>query len=183
MRLIAVTTPNFWQGEAQAITELLAARGFSRVHIRKPGATSDEVERLLREIPADLRPRISLHDCHQLAIQGLAGGVHLNGRNPEPPDGFTGILSRSCHTLEEVRRYADTVDYLFLSPVFDSISKTGYRAAFTLGELAASELIGEKVVALGGVTPERLAELHKTGFGGAAMLGGAWNDYMNKSSD
>ena len=183
MRLIAVTTPNFWQGEAQAITELLAARGFSRVHIRKPGARSDEVERLLREIPADLRPSLSLHDCHHLALQGLAGGVHLNSRNPKPPDGFTGILSRSCHSLEEVRRYADTVDYLFLSPVFDSISKTGYRAAFTLGELAASELIGEKVVALGGVTPERLAELHHAGFGGAAMLGAAWNDYTNQTSN
>lgn len=183
MRLIAVTTPNFWQGEAQAITELLAARGFSRVHIRKPGARSDEVERLLREIPADLRPRLSLHDCHHLALQGLAGGVHLNGRNPEPPDGFTGILSRSCHTLEEVRRYADTVDYLFLSPVYDSISKTGYRAAFTLSELAASGLLGEKVMALGGVTPERLAELHKTGFGGAAMLGAAWSDYTNQTSN
>ncbi len=183
MRLIAVTTPNFWQGEAQAITELLAARGFSRVHIRKPGARSDEVERLLREIPADLRPRLSLHDCHHLAIQGLVGGVHLNGRNPEPPDGFTGILSRSCHSLEEVSRYADTVDYLFLSPVYDSISKTGYRAAFTLGELAASGLLGEKVMALGGVTPERLAELHKTGFGGAAMLGAAWSDYTNQTSN
>ena len=183
MRLIAVTTPNFWQGEAQAITELLAARGFSRVHIRKPGARSDEVERLLREIPADLRPRLSLHDCHHLALQELAGGVHLNGRNPEPPDGFTGILSRSCHSLEEVRRYADTVDYLFLSPVYDSISKTGYRAAFTIGELAASGLLGEKVMALGGVTPERLAELHHAGFGGAAMLGAAWSDYTNQISN
>jgi thiamine-phosphate pyrophosphorylase len=106
------------------------------------------------------------------------GGVHLNSRNPQPPAGFDGLVSRSCHTLDEVA--ADrTSDYLFLSPIFDSISKEGYRSAFTpatLREAAARGLLGERVAALGGVRPELLPTLRDLGFGGAALLGCIWRD-------
>ena len=112
MKLIAVTTPDFWPGEAGAITALLAHGGFCRVHIRKPGADAAQIESLLETIPGELRHRLSLHDCLELAAAGLAGGVHLNSRNPVPPEGFNGIISRSCHSLEEVRRHAAAADYL-----------------------------------------------------------------------
>lgn len=70
--------------------------------------------------------------------------------------------------------YKDECDYLFLSPIFDSISKAGYRSAFSHEQLqrAADEgVIDRKVIALGGVTPERIPYLHSLGFGGVAMLG------------
>ena len=69
------------------------------------------------------------------------------------------------------------LNYVFLSPIFDSISKQGYRSAFddaTLKKASAEGIIGQKVVALGGVTRERVALLEKYGFGGAAMLGDIW---------
>ena len=72
-----------------------------------------------------------------------------------------------------------TSDYLFLSPIFDSISKEGYRSAFTpavLREAAARGLLGERVAALGGVRPELLPTLRDLGFGGAALLGCIWRD-------
>ena len=47
MELIAITTPYFYPGEAEAIADALLNRGFSRVHIRKPGATSADMYRLL----------------------------------------------------------------------------------------------------------------------------------------
>jgi len=74
------------------------------------------------------------------------------------------------------------LDYCFLSPVYDSISKAGYRAAGFLapGEgrrrrLAAA--LGRSpvpVLALGGVGPGKLAELRDAGFAGAAVLGAVW---------
>lgn len=41
-----------------------------------------------------------------------------------------------------------------------------------------SGLIDGKVVALGGVTPDKLSELRAWGFGGAAVLGALWQPYM-----
>ena len=105
------------------------------------------------------------------------GGVHLNGRNPDLPDGYRGTVSRSCHSLEEVAAHRTATDYLFLSPVFDSISKQGYRSAFppaALREAAAAGIIDEKVLALGGVSEANLPEVRGYGFGGAALLGDIW---------
>ena len=68
-------------------------------------------------------------------------------------------------------------DYLFLSPIFNSISKQGYEAAFTpetLQEAAQKGLIDSQVVALGGITLERIQQLHDWHFGGAAFLGDIW---------
>lgn len=170
MQKIAVTPPYFYQGEAQAIADALCNRGFARVHIRKPGCTSQEMERLVEAVPRNLRPRLSLHDCFDVAVRAGVGGVHLNRRNPVPPQGWNGLVSRSIHSVQEIAEV--TEDYAFLSPVFPSISKPGYRALFNPSEL--SGVLTPKIFALGGVTPQRLPELERMGFAGAAMLTAAW---------
>ncbi len=64
-----------------------------------------------------------------------------------------------------------------LSPIFDSISKQGYRAAFTSAQLEEARrrgIIDKRVMALGGVTFDRVKEVLEMGFGGAMILGDAW---------
>ena len=134
MRTVVITDPEFLPGETQAVTALLEA-GAWRVHVRKPGADAAEVEALLEKLPELYRQRISLHDCHELAARYGVGGVHLNARNPLPPQEFTGMVSRSCHSFEELAEYAPVCDYMFLSPIFDSISKKGYVSRFPLEEI------------------------------------------------
>ena len=134
MRIIVISAPDFLRGEAAALTALLEA-GAWRVHVRKPAAGSDSIARLLEHIPAALYSRISLHDHHELAAQFGVGGVHLNGRNPSVPDGFGGLVSRSCHSISELSQYGPVCDYMFLSPIFDSISKSGYVSRFSLEEI------------------------------------------------
>ena len=124
MKIVVITAPEFLQGEAGAVAALLDA-GVWRIHVRKPGAGASEMSALLDEIPERCRSSISLHDCHELAVRYGLGGVHLNGRNPRPPHGFSGLVSRSCHSFSELSEYASICDYMFLSPVFDSISKQG----------------------------------------------------------
>ena len=79
---------------------------------------------------------------------------------------------------------------MFLSPIFDSISKKGYRHSFTnkdLEDAANNGIINERVVALGGVIPQFIPQLRAWNFGGAAFLGAVWNerhkydwtDYLN----
>lgn len=179
MELIVLTAPDWLPDEAAALTALFE-RGLQRLHLRKPSATYGEMEAFVAGLPAAVRPHIVLHDHFALQPRYGLGGVHLNGRNPEPPAGCTGTVSRSCHSLEEVAAWRDRLDYLFLSPIFDSISKQGYRAGFGAQELsrAAREgIIDRRVMALGGVTPETMPQLRAWGFGGAAVLGDLWQGY------
>ena len=118
-----------------------------------------------------------LHDHFSLAERHGLYGIHLNRRNPVTPEGWSGSVSRSCHTLEEVKQWKPRCNYVSLSPIFDSISKQGYRAAFSREELiqaARDGIINNKVYALGGVTFSRIEEVKALGFGGAMILGDAW---------
>ena len=139
-----ISAPDFLPGEAEAVTALLEA-GAWRVHVRKPAAGSDSIARLLEHIPAALYSRISLHDHHELAARFGVGGVHLNSRNPSVPDGFGGLVSRSCHSISELSQYGPVCDYMFLSPVFDSISKSGYTSRFSLEEIRRRIVAGSDV--------------------------------------
>lgn len=174
MELIAITPPYLYRGEGESITAMLLGGDYSRIHIRKPDATPAEIRALVGEIPPSLRTRLTLHDCFGIAAETGVGGVHLNRRNPVAPDGWNGLLSRSLHTVAEAARLDPRFDYAFLSPIFPSISKSGYRATFDHVELRALLASKPNIYALGGVTHGRLASLASLGFHGAAMLGAAW---------
>ena len=93
-----------------------------------------------------------------------------------------GTKSLSCHTLEELQQHSD-MDYLFLSPIFNSISKHGYTSRFPeslLYELKAKGVIHEKIIALGGVNRQNIGKVKDYGFGGAAVLGGLWEDFHHQ---
>lgn len=174
-RLIAVTPSCAVSGEAGLIALMLES-GISRVHLRHPGTSAGEIADILSEIPSHLYGRISLHDHHELCRRFSGVQAHLNSRNPQAPEGIP--FSRSCHSLEEAQRAGDA-EYCFLSPIFDSVSKAGYRSPFSiekLREAASRGLINSRMIALGGVTPEKLPLLRELGFGGAAMLGYLWAD-------
>lgn len=176
--IIVITRPDFFVGEAERITTLLTSGKADLIHIRKPQSNQYEVEHLLCELPAVLYPRLVLHDHHLLAQRYGLGGVHLNSRNPEPPTGWHGAVSISCHTFEELAEARkQSYAYMSLSPIFDSISKQGYRSAFTKAQLEDARIQGiidHRVMALGGVTFDRINEITAMGFGGAMILGDAW---------
>lgn len=176
MKLIIITRPDLYQGEAEEITELFRC-GLRTLHLRKPGSDHAAVEALLSKIPAEYHPHIVLHEHFPLTDVYRLQGIHLNGRNPLPPQGYTGQVSRSCHSLQEAVQAKAVCSYVFLSPIYDSISKEGYGSHFTTEELhkaQADGLIDEKVIALGGVCLARLPEVRSLGFGGAALLGEVW---------
>lgn len=176
--IIVITKPNFFEGEVEQCIALLGSGRADVIHIRKPGASESEVERLICALPKELYNRLVLHDHHQLALRYGLRGIHLNGRNPERLQGFDGTVSLSCHSISELaERKREKFDYLSLSPIFDSISKVGYKAAFTPEELEDAHtkgIIDSRVMALGGVTFNRVKEVLEMGFGGAMILGDAW---------
>lgn len=114
------------------------------------------------------------------ASAGALQGLHYPARlRPAPPlPALQGLLqSTSLHSLEELLvGWGPYLDYGFLSPIFDSISKRGYQAAgFDRARLR--QLLGAcplEVVALGGITPGRVREARELGFGGVAVIGSVW---------
>lgn len=185
MEWVVITSPGFLQGEVDFIDRLFG-HGLDRLHLRKPGAEIGECRRLLDGISREWLPRIVVHDNFGLCREYGLGGMHLNGRNPMAPPNHEGSVSRSCHSLEEISRYKGECDYLTLSPIFNSISKQGYMAAFGPGQLAAardSGLIDRRVIALGGVTLENIPRVKELGFGGVAILGDVWQRMADGNVD
>ena len=167
---IAITPEHQVSGEADIVTTLLEG-GIDYVHLRRPDATEVEMRRLIEAIPGRLHGRLRLHSHFALVDECSLAGAHLNSRNLSYT-GNHGTITRSCHSLEEVVD-ASGYEYVTLSPVFDSISKQGYNAAISIADFARLRP-PTKVIALGGVTPDRFAMLHDVGFAGAAMLGYIW---------
>lgn len=175
MNIIAITPSDEATLRRLDIAAMLRL-GAARVHLRTIDMEEDTLRGLIESIPAEYRRRVSLHEHFALAEE-YGMGVHLNRRHPEAPADFKGTVSRSCHSIEELKG-CDECDYMFLSPVFDSISKRGYHAAFTFDTLADARdkgIIDARVIALGGVRPALFGKIRELGFGGAAMLGAAWN--------
>lgn len=170
--IIGITSPLTVIEEGEKITTILRKRYADIVHIRKPAWEGRQIAALIEQIPSDLWPRLRLHDHFELLRHFPLGGVHLNSRNPDAPENAISV-SRSLHSVEQLP-LAKHYDYVTLSPVFDSISKEGYKSAFELESLKPL-IEGKRVVALGGVTPEKFPALREAGFYGGAMLGHFWN--------
>ncbi len=177
MKLIIISTENFFDGEIEILCHLFDA-GLSVFHLRKPQCSEDELRCFLEKVPKEFHHRVVLHEHFSLLDEFDLKGIHLNRRNPILYEKRGITISKSCHTIEELH-CIDDFDYVFLSPIFDSISKKGYRKAFSHEELLRAKeenIINEKVIALGGIMPENIAEIKSYGFGGVAILGGIWGN-------
>ena len=185
MKWITITSPDFISGEAIFIDKLFS-QGLDLLHLRKPEASLEAYKRLLLQIPKHWYSRIVLHEHFALAEEFGLHGIHLNRRCSQVPDSFRGSISCSCHTIEEVIAQKVSKDYVFLSPIFDSISKVGYHAAFSptlLKQAAVENVIDEKVIALGGITAKNIPLVKEWHFGGVALLGDIWKRMSDPQVD
>lgn len=179
MKLILLSTPYFFVEEHQILTALFD-EGLEVLHLRKPDTEPVYSERLLTLLPEDYRKRIVVHDHFYLKNEYDLRGIHLNHRNPDLPPRYKGHISCSCHTAQEISAHKRACTYVFLSPIFQCISKPDYPSHFTLEtlkELQRTRIIDRKVMALGGVSLDNLPILRELGFGGAVVLGDIWNRF------
>ncbi|WP_460538927.1 thiamine phosphate synthase [Echinicola sediminis] len=181
--MVLITDPGKPEGERDTLIQLMD-QGLLRVHIRKPEWSGKEVEDLLKQIPEKYYPKISLHgDVEMSQALGL-GGCHYKQRQFPSEQAF--MTSKSFHGTEELLKPENsTLDYAFLSPVFDSLSKSNYQAAFNYEELKAwlaahKRKLGFSLFALGGISPDKVVEAKQLGFDGIAVLGAIWGKASTK---
>lgn len=179
MKLIVLSTPDFYIEEDKIITDLFE-EGLDTLHLRKPESEPVLSERLLSLIPEQYHNRIMVHHHFYLKEEYDLMGIHLNRRSPNVPDGYRGKKSRSCYSLEELAAAKGNFDYLCLDNVFDSISNRNKHRELSNEQLKAAArkgLIDRKVMAMGGVTLDNIHEIQDMGFGGAIVCGDLWGKF------
>jgi thiamine-phosphate diphosphorylase len=121
--------------------------------------------------------RVVVTDRLDVALACGAAGVHLRGDSMPAeavrsmtPDGF--IVGRSVHGLEEAVAVESSVDYLVAGTVWETASKPAGHTPLGIGGLARlTSAVRVPVLAIGGVTLERVAEVARAGAAGVAAIG------------
>lgn len=182
MELIVISNPNAVENEAQIINQLFEA-GLKRFHLRKPDWDSKQLIDLLMLIDKAFYHNISLHQQHHIAEDFDIKRLHYTERHRMNTDlekliyknskGY--VLSTSVHDLNILKTLTG-FDYIFFGPVFNSISKPGYKSNLPEGFRIIKNGVKPKVIALGGVEESNLDKVKEMDFDGVAVLGTIWND-------
>ena len=81
MKIIAITQEDFFDEEAETICFLLDKGGIDTLHLRKPAATSDNLQSLLQHIPSQYYRHIILHEhfelIHKFPLKGFISIVEI----------------------------------------------------------------------------------------------------------
>ncbi|MCC6690840.1 MAG: thiamine phosphate synthase [Bacteroidia bacterium] len=181
-KLIVISPEDDTEGEVDVLCKIIKL-GLQLFHLRKENRTDFEIEKYINSIPVEFHNRIVLHSNFNLAQKYNLKGIHLNERNKINFENFKKfkIVSASFHSVKEIEDNKLTYEYVFLSPVFDSISKAGYKSKFDRDTLESFFNLKKhqsksllKVIALGGVCLENILYTKMLGFSGAAIMGGLW---------
>lgn len=152
MKLIVISCPLTIPKESEIINSLFE-KGLEIFHVHKPSLSKEEIKKFIHCISPRYHSRIYLHPDFQ-----------------------------KFHSLSEVESYKGKYEYAFLSPVFDSISKTEYKSKFDLPQINlffkkfknSAEHTRSNLIALGGIDEHKIEICRTIGFTGVAVLGAIW---------
>jgi thiamine-phosphate pyrophosphorylase len=184
MNIIVISSPQQELNESNLINALFE-HGLEIFHLRKPTYSSYETEALVQAIDAQFRKRVVLHQHYELAEKYQLRGIHFTGHyiknNPDKLSDWYQMaqehkmtVSNSKHQLLELKTLEIPYDYVFLSPVFDSISKAGYKSSFADLKSVEKYKSATQLIALGGISLDKINQVKRIGFDGAAGFGTIW---------
>ncbi len=160
---------------------MVAQAGTVALHARGPGLEGRACLELARTLGAALAGTTSLlmvNDRLDVARVVGARGIHLpaNGLPVAAARELLGpeaLIGRSVHGAEEARRAQDEgADYVFLGPIWETPSHPG---GAPLGPDAISRSQPARVIAIGGITPERARLCRAAGAYGVAAISAVWH--------
>ena len=188
MELILISPQSSTENEVEKVIALFIA-GLEVFHLRKPGYSKEKMMRYIEQIPEHFHNRIVIHSHHRLALKYSLHGIHLSSSKRKSRFDMWAIkrfiirknhnltVSTSFHKISNIDHYDPLYNYVFLSPVFDSISKKDYQSGFDVFSLKkALQRAKYRVYALGGLCAENIVLAKEYGFKGGALLGGIWTE-------
>jgi len=202
MKLIVISNSEKLAAEDDIIVKMFADRskeepvivtkmfenGLLNFHLRKPGCSPKELKDYIERIPEHFHNRIVLHSHHQLAGKYSLKGIHISKSDKKkefknwlkfkllkiknPQTILTTSFSRASKIFEE--EYNISYHYVFLTPIFNNLTgelQSGYQ------ENTLKSIMGRtdhKVIARGGVTTDKVKQIHDIGFSGMAVHSTIW---------
>jgi thiamine-phosphate pyrophosphorylase len=168
---------------ADVVEECLAA-GLRAVQLREKDLEARDLLALadtLREATRRHGARLIVNDRTDVALAASADGVQRTHaslpvaalREITPP-GF--LVGASVHSEAEAREAAaQDADFIVFGPVYETASKRRYGPPQGLARLeAVARSVDRPVLAVGGLTPERVPEVLGAGAAGVAVIGAVY---------
>jgi thiamine-phosphate pyrophosphorylase len=185
MKLIVISPSKSIERETEVVQSLFE-HGLNTFHLRKPRMSTKEMRQYIESLPKHFHSRIVIHSHHQLASRYGLRGIHIT-RHHQKRRWRLRLrlqwmrLQRRQLTLSSSYRslaglYEDTgrYDYVFLSPIFESLTgnfHSGYNAHSLRAALGKNPV---QVIARGGISAARLEQVKDLGFSGMALYSALW---------
>jgi len=162
------------------VVEAALQGGVDAVQLREKDLSAAELFDLasrLRALCVTYGARLLINDRIDVALAVTADGVHLPVDSFAAADarrllGSAALIGASAHSLEQAQAAAaGGADFVVLGPVFDTPSKRSFGPPLGLDRLAAvTRSTPCPVLAIGGITPERVAAVLQCGARGVAVV-------------
>ena len=165
---------------ADVVEECLAA-GLRAVQLREKDLEARDLLALadtLREATRRHGARLVVNDRADVALAAAADGVQrthaslpVTALRQITPPGF--LVGASVHSEAEARQAdVEGADFIVFGPIYDTASKRRYGPPQGLANLeTVARSVDRPVLAVGGLTPERVPEVLAAGAAGVAVIG------------
>ncbi len=186
LKILVLSDSKDHKDETIYVTKMFE-NGLDIFHLRKPEYKKSEMEEYLDHIPHKYRNQIVIHSYYDLAIKYGLKGIHLSKRKRREGWWLSVKLyyfklrkpdiqiSTSFHHLGSLFEETRNFNYVLLSPIFDSISKSGYQSGFSHQNLKLAMAKSRfKIIALGGVEENKIEQVNQMGFWGFLLSGIIW---------
>ena len=177
-RLHVLTDPRGGRGSLDAVAAAVAA-GAPVIQVRAKGGTDRELHDFARravELCAPNGTTCIVNDRVDVALAVGAAGTHLGAgdlplaaaRRVAGPHHLLGGTARGPETARAL--VGEGADYLGVGPAYRTTTKTGLPDPIgPAGVAAVAAAVGVPVVAIGGITADRIPELLAAGAAGIAV--------------
>ena len=185
MKLILISPSKKQESEMGFLLNMFE-QGLQTYHVRKKTFSTRELRNYLEAIPAKYHNRLVIHSHHELALKFKLKGIYVSRSHKKKRFKLWFWkkwlklrradleISTTQRSIEDVLDYIPRYDYIFLAPVFDSLSGNFQSAFSDYNLIPTLKNSRYKVMARGGVSIDTLQKAHELGFGGVAFYTSIW---------
>lgn len=153
-----------------------AASRATIVQLRAPGLSVRALEREARALVASVSVPVIISSRCDLALASDAAGVNLPESDISVADARAvlgpRLVGRSVHSISGAQQAEqEGADFVIFGPVWASASHPGAPATGLARLEDVARAVRIPVLAIGGVSEERIAEVHAAGAAGYAAIG------------